>query len=101
MEKLLVLCAHDEMTAQANDSKTKSWILGDQHPLRKKGAGCGIHQSNIICSMVGWLKAASQSLEYGKNYEGNWTGKLFAKQLTERIIPAFNTAHGAGYQALF
>jgi hypothetical protein len=30
----------------------------------------------------GWLKDASQTLEYGKNYEGYWTGELFVKQVT-------------------
>jgi hypothetical protein len=39
MEKHIVLCAQDELTAQANDSKVKSWVYKDHHPLRKKGAG--------------------------------------------------------------
>ena len=81
VERRLVLCAHDEMTAQANDGKAKSWVLDNQHMLRKKGVGRGIHQSDVICSTVGWLKDASQSLEYGKNYEGYWTGELFIKQV--------------------
>ena len=86
VEKFLVLCAHDEMTAQVYDAKENTWVLEDQHPLRKKGTGRGIHQSDVICSTVGWLKCASQSLEYGKNYEGYWTGKLFAKQVSLRVI---------------
>lgn len=81
VERRLVLCAHDEMTAQANDSMKKTWVLEDQHQLRKKGVGRGIHQSDIICSTFGWLKEASQTLEYGKNYEGYWTGELFIKQV--------------------
>lgn len=81
VERRLVLCAHDEMTAQANDANVKSWVLEDQHALRKKGVGRGIHQSDVICSTVGWLKDASQTLEYGKNYEGYWTGELFIKQV--------------------
>lgn len=81
VERRLVFCAHDEMTAQANDSRAKSWVLEDQHLLRKKGVGRGIHQSDIICSTVGWLREASQTLEYGKNYEGYWTGELFIKQV--------------------
>ncbi|KAF9552830.1 hypothetical protein CPC08DRAFT_646425 [Agrocybe pediades] len=89
-----------EMTAQANDGKKKSWVLDGEQPLRKKGAGRGIHQSDVICSTVGWVKEASQSLEYGKNYEGYWNGELFVKQLKEKIIPAFERAHGPGYQAL-
>ena len=101
VERRLVLCAHDEMTAQANDARSKSWVYEDNHPLRKKGVGRGIHKSDVICSTVGWLEEASQTLEYGKNYEGYWTGQLFVAQLKNKIIPAFEKAHGAGYQALF
>ncbi|KAH7917225.1 hypothetical protein BV22DRAFT_1108607 [Leucogyrophana mollusca] len=92
VERRLVLIAHDEMTAQENDLKAKNWVLEDQHALRKKGVGRGIHKSDVICSTVGHLKEASQTLEYGKNYDGYWTGELFVKQ----IIPAFENAHGAG-----
>ena len=83
-ERPLVLVAHDEMTAQANDARAKSWVFEDQHALRKKGVGRGIHKSDIICSTVGRLKDASQTLEYRKNYEGYWTGELFVKQVRTR-----------------
>jgi hypothetical protein len=33
VERRVVLCAHDEMTAQANDSRVKSWVFEDQHSL--------------------------------------------------------------------
>ena len=82
--------------------------------------GHGLYNSNVICPTFGWLKDASQTLEYGKNYTGYWTGELFVKQVTfllpflaykviycydilqlcEKIIPAFKKAHGPGYQAL-
>ena len=52
-----------------------------EHALKKKGVGYGIHQSDVICSTVGWFKLASQSLKYGKNYEGYWNGELFVKQV--------------------
>jgi hypothetical protein len=81
VERHLVLCSHDESTSQANDSPAKAWVLGDEHRLRKKGVGRGLHQSDVICSTVGWLADASQTLEYGKNYEGYWTGELFVKQV--------------------
>ena len=115
-ERRLVLVSHDESTTQANDGKKKSWVHENEHALKKKGVGRGIHQSDVICSTMGWLKDASQSLEYGKNYEGYWNGELFVKQvsqrpikvlfsnqlqLQEKIIPAFEKAHGPGYQALF
>jgi hypothetical protein len=100
--------------------QAKKWVLYDQHELRKKGVGRGIHQSDVICSTIGWLKDASQTLEYGKNYNGYWTGELFCKQvrenravcyipinhklltsqLSKKIIPVFEAAHGPGFQAL-
>ena len=76
-----VLCAHDKMTAQANDSQVKSWVFEDQHSLQKKRAGWRIHQHDVICFTDGWLKDASQSLEYSKNYDRYWTWELFIKQV--------------------
>ncbi|KAJ7583110.1 hypothetical protein C8J56DRAFT_1028180 [Mycena floridula] len=100
-QRKLVLVAHDEMTAQANDGKPKSWVLEGEHALKKKGVGHGIHQSDVICSTFGHLPEASQTLEYGKNYEGYWDGDLFVKQLEQKIIPAFEKYHDPKeYQAL-
>ena len=81
VECRLILVSHDESTTQANDEKKKSWVHKNEHALKKKGVGLGIHQSDVICSTIGWLKAASQSLKYGKNYEGYWNGELFVKQV--------------------
>ena len=66
----LVLVSQDKSTTQANDGKKKSWVHKNEHTLKKKGVEQGIHQSDVICLTIGWLKMASQSLEYGKNYEG-------------------------------
>ncbi|KAH9018306.1 hypothetical protein EDB84DRAFT_1626781 [Lactarius hengduanensis] len=85
---------------QSNDDEKMSWVLDGEQPLKKKGVGRGLHQSDVICSTKGWLPEASQTLEYGKNYDGYWNGELFVKQLAERIIPAFERAHGPSYQAL-
>ena len=79
VEKCIVLCAQDKSTAQSNDLKTKSWVYEDHHLLKKKSARQGIHQSNVICSTMGWLEKGSQTIEYGKNYDGCWTGELFMK----------------------
>ena len=76
----LVLLAHDKMTAQSNDDTNMSWVLDGEQLLKKKGVGQGLHQSDVICSTKGWLPEASQTLEYGKNYDGYWNGKLFVKQ---------------------
>ena len=62
-------------------SCVKCWVFEDQHSLQKKGAGQGIHQSEMICLTVGWLKDTSQSLEYRKNYDRYWTEELFIKQV--------------------
>ncbi|KAJ7065551.1 hypothetical protein C8F01DRAFT_982828 [Mycena amicta] len=105
------------MTAQCNDGPKKSWVLEGEQPLRKKGVGRGLHRSDIICSTVGYVADAGAQLEYGKNYEGYWDGTMFmvqvrcsllifhlnnsySAQLREKIIPAFEAAHGAGYQML-
>jgi len=81
VECIVVLVAHDEMASQSNNTHNKSWVLGDEHQLQKKGPGHGLHQSDVICSTVGWLKEGSQTLEYGKNYDGYWSGELFVKQV--------------------
>lgn len=85
-ERPLVLVAHDEMTTQANDGPKFSWVMDGEHALKKKGVGRGQHESQVICSTVGWLKEAGQSLEYGKNYDGYWTGEMFIKQVRIDMI---------------
>jgi hypothetical protein len=81
VEHRLVLAPHDETTSQANDGHGKGWVLDNQFPLRKKGQGQGLHKSGAICGTVGYLKEGRQTLEYGKNYDGYWTGELFIKQV--------------------
>jgi hypothetical protein len=82
VERRLVLCAQDEMTVQANDDEGKTWVLENQYKL-KKGVGRGIHRSDMICSMVGHVVDGSESLEYGKSYEGYLDGEKFVKQVRE------------------
>ncbi|KAJ3561191.1 hypothetical protein NP233_g10346 [Leucocoprinus birnbaumii] len=88
------------MMAQANDGLKEGWFLDGEQPLKKKGVGQGIYQSDVICPTVGWIKKASETMEYGKNYEGYWNGEKFVKQLCEKIIPESEASHGPGYQAL-
>jgi hypothetical protein len=88
-ERRIVLVAHDESTMQANDGEKEGWVMNGEQPLKKKGAGRGLHQSDIICSTHGWLKGASVTMEYGKNYEGYWTGELFVKQVNELILQTY------------
>ncbi|KAH9911953.1 uncharacterized protein BXZ73DRAFT_93304 [Epithele typhae] len=70
-----------------------SWVLNGEQPLKKKGPGRGLHQSEFICSSVGHLKDAGITLEYGKNHEGFWNGQLFVQQLKEKFLPVFRAAH--------
>ena len=81
VERLLVLLAQDESTMQAHDGEMFSWVLEGEQLLKHKGPGRGLHESAVICSTFGWLKEASVTVEYGKNYEGYWTGELFVKQV--------------------
>jgi len=55
VEQRLVLCAHDEMTVQSHDAAKQYWVFDDEYRLRKKGAGCGIHRSDVICQQWGTL----------------------------------------------
>ena len=52
---------------QSNDGQTVGWGPENEMPLLKKGVGQGSHQSDVICSTVGWLKNAGQQPEYGKD----------------------------------
>jgi hypothetical protein len=81
VEHHLVLCPQDEMTVQSNDTLPKSWVFENNHRLRKKGVGRGIHRSDVICSTVGHIEEGGESLEYGKTYEGYWDGEKFVNQV--------------------
>ena len=81
VERLLVLVPQDESTMQAHDGEEFSWVYEGDQPLKHKGPGCSLHESSVICSTVGWLEGASTTIEYGKNYDGYWTGELFVKQV--------------------
>src|SRR5882762_4494847 len=114
----LVLVTHNESTNTANDGPKASWVMEGEQPILKKGAGRGSCRSDVICSMYGWMKGAGVQLEYGKNYEGYWTGEMFVaqviaipkliiccvlmqiQQLRDKIIPKFERLHGPEYQAL-
>ena len=56
-------------------------VLRGEQLLKHKGPGHGLYKSAVICSTFGWLKEASVTMEYGKNYKGYWTGGLFVKQV--------------------
>ena len=49
--------------------------------FQRWSVGWGIHVSGVICATKGYIMDAEQTMEYGKNYEGYWTGELFVKQV--------------------
>jgi predicted transcriptional regulator len=93
VERGIVAVWHDEMTCQCNDTEKMGWVYEGEQPLKKKGQGRGLHQSDVICSTCGWLEEASETLEYGKNYDGYWTGELLVKQV--RAYRELNQGHEA------
>jgi len=66
---------------QARASAKVQQEAKSQYRLQKKGVGRGLHQSDVICSICGHLVDAGETLEYGKNYDGYWTGERFCKQV--------------------
>ena len=47
-QRRIVLVAHDELTMQANNGEKEGWVLEGEQPLKKKGTGRGLHQSDVI-----------------------------------------------------
>ena len=86
VEQALVLLPQDESTMQSNDGPKASWVPNGEQPLKKKGAGWGLHESGVICSTVGYMPDANQTIEYGKNYDGYWTGQLFVEQVRRLLF---------------
>ncbi|KAJ3990859.1 hypothetical protein F5050DRAFT_1582343, partial [Lentinula boryana] len=89
LEETLLPCLHVKSASSYGLSLSsmhhlmlrEGWVLNGEQPLQKKGPSRGIHQSDFICSTVGWLKDASATLEYGKNHQGMWTGELSLRGL--------------------
>jgi len=71
----------DEMTAQANDGVAMSWVWKGEQPLKNRGAGCGLHKSNVICSAKGVVVRSQSEFGVWKKYDVYWKGELFIKQV--------------------
>ena len=69
-KRSLVLVAHAESTMQANDGEKEGWVMNEEQPLKKKGAGRGLHQSHVICSTYGWLKVHMSQWNMAKIMKG-------------------------------
>jgi len=61
-ERRIVLVAHDDHHA-GNDGDKEGWVLDRDQPLKQKGAGRGLHQSDVICSTYRWLQGASVTMD--------------------------------------
>ncbi|KZV70014.1 hypothetical protein PENSPDRAFT_632253 [Peniophora sp. CONT] len=70
------------------------WVPKGEQPLRKKGVGQGIHVSGFVDSVNGWMHKAHETLEYGKNHEGWWTGEHYIQQLNNKLFPVFRATYG-------
>ena len=69
-KRSLVLVAHAESTMQANDGEKEGWVMNEEQPLKKKGAGRGLHQCDIICSTYGWLNVQVSQWNMAKIMKG-------------------------------
>ena len=81
-----MLVPHDEMTTQANNDNARSWVLKDEFRLKKKGVGHGLRQNGVVCSTCGHLDDAGEMMEYGKKYDGHWTGEHFVNLSTHHRL---------------
>lgn len=76
----LILVAYDESTCTANDGPKSLWVPDGKQPILKKGAGCGSHWSDVICSTYGWLENAGVQFKYGRIMKVTGQGRcLFSK----------------------
>lgn len=73
---------HDKSTFQAHDAQAKAWVLENQHQLRKKGVGRGVHRSDFIGPSHGCLEEGGVGMNYGKNHDGYWTGDDVCTQVS-------------------
>lgn len=89
VKQALVLLPQDESTMLSNGGPKASWVPNGEQPLKKKGAGQGLHESGVICSTVSYMPNANQTIKYGKNYDGYWTGQLFVEQVCRLLFSIF------------
>jgi len=92
-ERPIEVLFHDESTFQANDAEQKCWVLHNQHKLRKKGQGRGLHRSDFLNCSIGWLPEGGVGINYGKAHDGYWTGKDVCNQVSSSFGPFAFDAH--------
>ncbi|KAL1747152.1 hypothetical protein HDZ31DRAFT_80640 [Schizophyllum fasciatum] len=85
----------------ANDDAKAYWHLEGEYCLKPKGVGQGLHQSEFICSTIGWIKANGEL--FVKQVRSSiliFGMVLMPLQLEEHLFKAFEEAHGPGYIAV-
>jgi len=91
VEQALVLLPQDESTMQSNDGPKASWVPNGEQPLKKKGAGQGLHKSGVICSTVSYMPDTNQTIEYSKTMtstglDSSLSNKYIGYYLTSQFI---------------
>ncbi|KAF9441615.1 hypothetical protein P691DRAFT_799222 [Macrolepiota fuliginosa MF-IS2] len=109
-EREVIAEFQDETCCHANEYASSAWLRGDQQPLRKKGHGRLIHNSDFIEQVNGWLvvknedgsiqKSARKIIFPGSNGDPWWDCSQLIEQVQTQAIPIFEEAH-PGCQALF
>lgn len=103
-ESKLVFVTHDECTFYANDGKDDLWLMEGENYIRKKSMGLSIMVSEFQCHCHETMRIknwTSRTLfKAGDSREGWWTYSHMVKQLTEDVIPLFESLH-PGCKAVF
>ena len=61
-EKEHILCPQDECLTSTNDAPHWRWMKSTEHPIRKKGNGCGVHICGWISKKTGHLRLSNEQL---------------------------------------
>ena len=61
-EKEHVLIVQDETVFHTNEYRRRTWLVQDQQPIRKKGAGHAVHVLDFICETIGRLKLSEEQI---------------------------------------
>ena len=61
-EKEHVLVVQDETVFHTNEYRWHAWLMDDQQPIRKKGGGHVVHDSDFICETIGWVRLSEEQI---------------------------------------
>jgi hypothetical protein len=101
-----VLITQDESIFHTNEYQRRSWLCGDEQPLKRKGNGRAIHVSDFICETTGRLALSEEQLAQqatlppdqqfkvtdareiiypGKNHDANWDLPQLQTQMVHAV----------------